>query len=197
MKQGWAVRHKDLADGRRQILDFVLPGDLVGVEAKIQPVADHTVTTLTDLAASPLPLSDLDALVDAHPRLAMAFVWLGARQMAIFSEHLLSLGRRSASERIAHLVLELWRRLRLRGLADGQTFDVPITQSVMADALGLSNVHVNRSLRVLEKRGLMEKRREQVKILDLGALAREAQFDAGYLAERSVPRELRSARKAM
>ena len=193
VKEGWAIRHKDLADGRRQILDFVLPGDLVGIEAKIQPIADHTVTTLTDLRVSPLQFRDLDALLDLHPRLAMALVWVGARQMAVFSEHILSLGRRSASERIAHLILEIWRRLRLRGLASGQTFEMPVTQAVMADALGLSNVHVNRSLRSLEKRGLVVKRREKVEILDLGALALEAQFDAQYLAQRYVPRELRPA----
>ena len=91
---------------------------------------------------------------------------------------------------MAHLILEVWRRLRLRGLANSQMFDMPVTQAVMADALGLSTVHVNRSLRSLKKRGLVTKRRERVEILDLGALALEANFDAQYLAQRYMPREL-------
>lgn len=181
IEAGWAVRHKDLGNGRRQVLDFVLPGDLVGIEGPVQRVADHSITSVTKIVASPVPVEELETLLQAYPRLSLAFVRIGMRQMAIMGERLLSLGSRSATERLAHLIIEMWQRLGLRGLAEGQTFYMPVTQAVIAEALGLSTVHLNRCLQQLQRDGLISKNRDEIEIHKLGELVRVAQFDGAYL----------------
>lgn len=190
LKDGWAIRHKDLSDGRRQILDFVLPGDFVGIEGSVQRRADHSVTTLTEVQMSPFPFDRVENLIREHPRLITALVWLGTRQRAIFAERLVSLGRRSAQERVAHLLVEIWRRLKIRGLSADRSFRMPVTQAVLADALGLSVVHVNRSLRQLTRAGLVEKGRETVSISDLTGLLEVAGFEGAYLNDGPAPDEL-------
>lgn len=184
LNDGWAMRHKDLSDGRRQVLDFVLPGDFVGLEGTVVRSADHTVTALTDVRISRFAFDHLEHIIHDHPRLVTAMVWLAVRQRTVLAEHLLSLGRRSARERVAHVLLEIWRRLYVRGLgADHHCFHMPITQTVLADALGLSTVHINRCLSQLAKAGLVEKRRDTVSIIDLPGLKRAADFESGYLSE--------------
>lgn len=183
VKDGWAMRHKDLPDGRRQVLDFVLPGDLVGVEAGALQRADHTVTALTDIVVSRFPFQRIEDLIREHPRVATALLWIAARQRAVVAEHLVDVGRRSGVERIAHLVVELWLRLKTRGLAAEHTFRMPVTQDTLADALGLSVVHVYRCLRELARAGLVEKNREMVTIRDLPGLLEVAGFEAAYLTD--------------
>jgi CRP-like cAMP-binding protein len=193
IKEGWAIRHKDLRDGRRQVLDFVLPGDIVGPEGCVQPVADHSVTALTDLTATAFGLHRLEQLTREQPRVVTALVWVGARQRAVFAEHLLSLGRRTATERVAHVLLEIWRRLAVRGLCEDYRFRLPVTQAVLADTLGLSHVHVNRCLRDLGRGQLIGRQREMVSILDVEGLVSAAQFDASYLDGLPMPEDLRRA----
>lgn len=190
VNSGWAIRHKEVPDGGRQILDFVLPGDIVGVEGSVVRRADHTVTALTDLEVSHVPFGRIDTLVREHPRLVNALIWSAARQQAVFAEHLLSLGRRNAYARVAHLLVEVWRRLSVRGLAVDHTFRMPVTQDVLADTLGLSVVHVNRTLAQLTRNGLAEKQRDSVKIVDLPGLVDAAQFDYGYLRDAPMPDEM-------
>lgn len=190
VRDGWAIRHKDLSNGNRQVLDFVLPGDLVGIEGCVLSQADHTVTALTDLRVARGSFEKSGDLLRDYPRLIAGLVWSGARQRAILSEHLVSLGRRSAYERIAHLIVEMYHRLEVRGLTDDQTFSMPVTQGVLADMLGLSVVHVNRSLRRLAQDGFIEKHRDTVKIKDLEGLLRRVPFDDRYVDYTPMPKAM-------
>ena len=152
---GWAFRYKTLSDGRRQILNFLLPGDFIGMQQKMSDACAHGVEAL-----SPALLCQFqrDALWDLHgkaPRLGFDVTWLAAHEEALVDDNLLSVGRRSALERIAALLILLFKRAAVmlpdRG-ADGVPF--PLTQQHIADALGLSLVHTHRTLGALTKRGL-------------------------------------------
>jgi CRP-like cAMP-binding protein len=190
MLDGWAIRHRTLPDGRRQVINFVLPGDFVGLYANLFQVADHTVTTLTPATVAAV---ELDAIVDmfrGFPKIAAAVAWSGAREESMIAERLLSLGRRTAFERMAHLLVELLRRLRSIGQAVDQQFILPVTQEILADALGLSLVHVNRTLRRLRESGLIELDGQKVVVRDVGRLAAAGQFDELYLQLAPAPKRL-------
>jgi CRP/FNR family transcriptional regulator, anaerobic regulatory protein len=152
---GWAFRYKTLSDGRRQILNFLLPGDFIGVQQKMSDACAHGVETL---GPALLCQFQRDALWDLHgkaPRLGFDVTWLAAHEESLVDEHLLSVGRRSAEERVAALLILLFKRaaalLPDRG-ASGIPF--PLTQQHIADALGLSLVHTHRTLAKLARRGL-------------------------------------------
>lgn len=185
--EGWAYRAKMLPDGRRQILSLIVPGDIVGLFAPLSPVATSSVTALTDLKVARLAPHELFNTLSNSPRLAAAFAWAAAREKEVFAEHLLTLGRRTARERLAHLYVEIWARLRLRGLANGRALHVPVTQEHLSDILGLSVVHVNRMLRQLEKDGLLTVRRHQVIIHELTKLQDAAGFDGSFLLQEPAP----------
>jgi CRP-like cAMP-binding protein len=178
---GWAGATRTLTDGRRQVLDFLLPGSLIATQAGLYDVSDCAV-----LALGPVTLAWLDreVWIGLHaetPRLAMALTWLQQREAAHLAERLASLGRRTARERLAHLLVELWVRANAAGLtAEGQ-LDLPVTQALLADALGLSAVHVNRSLQALRREGLLVQERGGLRDLDLEGLRRVARFDDDYL----------------
>lgn len=187
---GWAARTKTLADGRRQILGFVTPGDAVGLFGAVAPVATSSITALSDLSAVPFALTAVVRAIAQSPRLGAALVWAAAREQEMLAEHLVSLGRRSARERVAHLFLELWARLKVRGLAGGYHLHVPLTQQTIADALGLSVVHVNRTLRQLTEEGLLVVKRESVTLLDIQQLLQVTGFDEEYLMHHAMPADL-------
>ena len=187
---GWAARSKTLPDGRRQIVSFMTPGDAIGMVGAITPMATSSVTALGDLSAVPFAPTAVVRAIARSPRLGAALFWAAAREQEILAEHLVSLGRRSARERVAHLFLELWARLRVRGLSDGNQLQVPLTQQVIADALGLSVVHVNRTLRQLAAEGLLAVKRESVTLLDLEQLLRVTGFDEDYLMQHAMPSDL-------
>lgn len=188
---GWAARYKTLPDGRRQILSFLIPGDIVGLFAPISPYATASVSAVTHVTVSTFSADALTGVLAGSPRLGAALAWAAAREHEILAEHLVSVGRRTARERIAHLFLELWARLRARGLANGQGLSIPLTQAVIADTLGLSVVHVNRTLRRLAHDGILETRRDVADIRDLERLQQVAGFDEDFLLHHYVPRELR------
>ncbi|MDN3920493.1 Crp/Fnr family transcriptional regulator [Roseateles violae] len=172
---GWAFRFKTLSDGRRQILNFLLAGDFIGVQQKMGDAAAHGVTTLTD---SLFCVFQRDALWELHrrsPVMGFNTTWLIAHEESLVDDSLLSVGRRSAEERIASLLILLFKRaaaLQLDGGAAGVPF--PLTQQHMADALGLSLVHTNKTLRKLEKRGLHELKDGRLYLRDARALTRLA-----------------------
>lgn len=186
--QGWAFRHKSLSDGRRQILNFLLPGDFIGVQQKMVEAAAHGVTVLTDARACVFPR---DALWEMHRRaatLSFNVTWLTAHEESIVDDNLLSVGRRSAEERVATLLILLFKRaaaLQPDGGRDGVPF--PLTQQHVADALGLSLVHTNKTLRRLEQRGLHTLSGGRLVLRDPGALARLADL---YGDGRPEPRPL-------
>lgn len=193
MREGWAIRHKALPDGRRQVVNFVLPGDIIGIYCHLFDSADHSVTTLTTVEVASFPADRIVELFRSFPRLAAALAWAGAREEAIVAERLLSLGRRTALERTAHLIVELLRRLSVVKLAENGHFTLPVTQEILADALGLSIVHINRTLRRLRDSGLIELNGQRIAVNDLRQLASVGQFDELYLHLIHAPKRLENA----
>ncbi|XKH37007.1 Crp/Fnr family transcriptional regulator [Azospirillum doebereinerae] len=193
MREGWAIRHKALPDGRRQVVNFVLPGDIIGMYSTLFESADHSVTTLTAVEVACFPPERIVELFQSFPRLAAALAWSGAREEAIVAERLLSLGRRTALERTAHLIVELLRRLSTVNLVENGHFTLPVTQEILADALGLSIVHINRTLRRLRDSGLIELNGQRITVNDVRQLASVGQFDELYLHLIRAPKRLERA----
>lgn len=157
---GWAARVRLLSDGRRQFLSFLLPGDLVGMSGQSRPLAVSTVVALTDVVCCPAPPAD------GLPGLTEAYAVSRALEEGHLLHQIVRLGRLNAQDRIADLMLELHGRLTLAGLADRNGFAFPLTQEVLADALGLTSVHVNRMLQALRRSGDLESRNGYIVIPD-------------------------------
>ncbi|WP_426035725.1 Crp/Fnr family transcriptional regulator [Cypionkella sp. TWP1-2-1b2] len=178
---GWACSYKLLPGGTRQIVDVQIPGDFLGLRSVLFRTADHNVEPITRVQASEVKEQDLLAAFTQTPRLATAVLWAASRDEAMVVEHLVGLGRRNASERMAHFLLELGARLKLVGLADRKGFSCPLSQYQLADALGLSAVHVNRVLRELREEGLLTFQKGKVQFLNYEALVELSGFDRAYL----------------
>jgi CRP-like cAMP-binding protein len=167
---GWACRQRVLSDGRRQIFSFLLPGDSVGLHRRAQPEL-ATVAALTALETA-----DAEPVLEAArsgraPGLTRALEGVEPVEQTLLLDHLVRLGRRTAYERMAHFLLELQRRLEAAGLGDSHRFPMPLTQEILADALGLSVVHVNRTLQQLRRERLIELRSGVAILLQREALA--------------------------
>ena len=172
---GWAFRFKTLSDGRRQILNFLLAGDFIGVQQKMGDAAAHGVVTLTDSEFCVFQRDALWALHRQSPTMGFNITWLTAHEESLVDDTLLSVGRRSAEERIATLLIQLYKRaaaLQTDGGASGVPF--PLTQQHIADGLGLSLVHTNKTLRKLEQRGLHRVDDGRLYMRDVKALAQLA-----------------------
>ncbi|MFN3495297.1 MAG: Crp/Fnr family transcriptional regulator, partial [Hydrogenophaga sp.] len=156
LQQGWAFRFKTLSDGRRQILDFHLAGDLLGTLTLGAPSTDVGYEALTPVLLCAFRRDMMEAAAREHPNLGHALSWMAAREEATLAEHLVSIGRRSAEERVAHLLMELWTRARWRGGDESNACDFPPTQRHLADALGLTPERVNRAMAALRAGGLIE-----------------------------------------
>jgi CRP-like cAMP-binding protein len=171
VQAGWACSFKLLPDGAtRQIISFPLPGDCVGLRSVLECTSDYSFVALTDATVSSVEAPSLLSVFYEFPRLGAAILWSASRDEAMIVEHLVSIGRRSAIERVAHFFLELAERLCLVGLATGSAFTCPLNQYVLADALGLTAVHVNRVLRHLRERGMLTVKGHNVVIHDVAAL---------------------------
>lgn len=197
VQEGWAIRFKVLSDGRRQVLNFVLPGDFIGLFSSLFQTADHSVAALTDVQISRVdPLTFVDMFARC-PRLAAAVAWSAGRDEAILSEQVVRVGRRSAYERTGHLMIELLHRLRLVGEAERRSFDLPLTQEILADTLGLSLVHINRTLRRLREAELLRVVGNRVVIDDLERLEQVAEFSPEYLQPEPLPKTTQAALPAL
>jgi CRP/FNR family transcriptional regulator, anaerobic regulatory protein len=179
---GWAFRYKSLSDGRRQILNFLLPGDLVGLQQEFSDNAMHGVEAVTDVSLCVFPRDGLWELFRKHPALGYDVTWLSARGEGFVDDNLLTTGRRNATERVAMLLMHLYRRLQRLGLedkdADGQggTIEWPINQQHIADTLGLSLVHTNKTLRRLRQLGLHDIENGRLRLRNPKALERIADY---------------------
>lgn len=151
---GWAFRYKSLPDGRRQILNFLLPGDLVGLQASLLSAAQHGIEALTDVELCVFPRKRIWDLFVRMPSLAYEVAWLGSREEGLIDENLTSVGQRNASERIAALLISLYRRADALGLVSGNSFEFPLSRQQMADALGLSLVHTSKTWSRLRRAGM-------------------------------------------
>ncbi len=181
LAKGWACSYKMLPGGTRQVVDIQIPGDFMGLRSILFRTADHNVEPITRVEASEVLTTDLLDMFSQTPRLGTAVLWAASRDEAMVVEHLVGLGRRSAVERTAHFLLELGARLRLVGLATRAGYACPLSQYMLADALGLSAVHINRVLRELREAGLMTFQRGHVTFDDYDGLVALAQFTAAYL----------------
>lgn len=172
---GWAYRFKTLKDGRRQILNFLLPGDCIGLQEKVTEASMHGVEALTEVWLCPFHRDALWQLHRGAPELGYAITWLAAHEEALVDDNLLSLGRRNAAERLATLLLVLYKRTAalLDPIPpDGVPF--PLSQQLIADAMGLSLAHTHRTLRLLERLGLHRIHDGRLQILNPKALERLA-----------------------
>ena len=181
LASGWACSYKILHDGTRQIVDFQIPGDFLGLRSVLFRVADHNVEPITPVQASEVKRRDLLDAFARSPRLSTAVLWAASRDEAMVVEHLVNIGRRNATERMGHFLLELAARLQLVGLANRAGFNCPLSQYLLADALGLSAVHVNRVLRELREAGMVTFQRGRVAFDDYDALVEFCAFDRSYL----------------
>ncbi|MEO5374463.1 MAG: Crp/Fnr family transcriptional regulator [Alphaproteobacteria bacterium] len=182
LEAGWAFRYKLLCDGRRQILNLLIPGDIIGPHS---PVADHSVAALTDAVAGHFSPRTIEEHAGDYPHIAATLAHAIAREYEMLAGRAVCLGRRTAYERMAYLMAELLVRLRAVGLSDGHSFDFPVTQEILADSLGLSVVHVNRTLRRLRQDGLLSFQARRAVIGDPEGLADAAALD-GALSETMV-----------
>lgn len=182
--RGWAFAATTLADGRRQILNFLLPGDLLPLEGLFRDVAQRTYQALTEVSAVALSVSRLRDLIDSDGAFASTILRRQTVQMAMIGEHLVNVGRRSAYERVVHLLLELWHRLAPAHGPVSESFQLPLTQEIIADTLGLSVIHVNRTLQRIRGDGLFEIHAGapmRVRVINPDAAVQIAGFDAEYL----------------
>ena len=181
LAKGWVCSYKLLPNGGRQIVDFQIPGDFLGLRSVLFRTADHNIEPVTQIEASVIINTDLLEAFARTPRLATAVLWAASRDEAMVVEHLVGIGRRNAQERTAHYLLEFGARLNLVGLATKTGYDCPLSQYMLADALGLSAVHVNRVLRQLREMGLLTFNKGRVTFDDIDGLVAFADFDKADL----------------
>ncbi|TXM93505.1 Crp/Fnr family transcriptional regulator [Methylobacterium sp. WL116] len=178
---GWAYRCRSLANGQRQIFAFYVPGDIPDIESLHLHVMDQGLVAIAQTTVAFVAHSDMRALIERNTSLAMA-LWRDTLIDATrCRERVISLGRRQAVGRMAHLFCEMYIRLRTVGVADDFRYVLPLTQAELADALGLSSVHANRSLQELRKLGFVTLHRRELIIQDWDGLETVAEFDPAYL----------------
>ncbi|QQN65037.1 Crp/Fnr family transcriptional regulator [Bradyrhizobium diazoefficiens] len=178
---GWLCRYKTLEDGRRQIVNFVLPGESCDAHAFLLPTIDHSIAALTPVVYSEIKRAQYERLTADDRSLAEALLCETLLNNAIQREWAINLGRRVALERVAHLFCEIFERLRPVGLVDGDSCSLPVTQMDLADATGLSVVHFNRTLQELRASRLIVLRDRTLTISDLDALKATALYSPNYL----------------
>lgn len=181
---GWVCRYKILPSGTRQILAFLMPGDACDLHIKLLDEMDHSIQAVTLATVATVTRDQMDSLVDNHHNIAKAMYCAQLVDEGIMRAWIVSMGRRSSTERVAHLMCELYLRARTLGLADEGEFALPLSQPILADALGMTAVHINRVLKDLRLAGAMEAKRGSVSILDPGKLVQIAGFDENYLHQR-------------
>lgn len=178
--QGWACRYKVLEDGRRQIISFFLPGDLCDLNVFVLRHMDHSIGAITPLAYAEVRREAFDSVAE-RPRVIQAMWWDSLVMAAVQREWTVNLGQRTAFERVAHLLCELFIRLRAVGLTHGSRCELPVTQAELADAIGLTPVHVNRTLQELRAQGLIILQGKELTIPDLERLKDASLFNDNYL----------------
>jgi CRP-like cAMP-binding protein len=178
---GWMARAKDLPSGQRQLAELQISGDFVDLHGFTLKRLDHDVITLSRCRVAIVPHDRLKELTERFPHLTRLYWFMTNLDAAIQREWTLSLGRRTAIARMAQLFCELRRRLEVIGLSQGNSYNFPLTQVEIGESLGLTAVHVNRTLQELRRKGVLELQHRRVTILDVEALEGIAEFDSRYL----------------
>lgn len=178
---GLTYRHKLTPDGSRQIVSIHIPGDFVDLESALLTTADHNVQALTRCETALIPTAAIVSLIDGHPRIGRA-MWIDTLiDASIFREWVVNVGRRDARSRLAHLLCEFARRLEISGMAKPGGYELPMSQEQLADATGLTAVHVNRTLKAMEAEGLVRRTKRFIEIPDWERLRNVAGFSELYL----------------
>ncbi len=178
--EGFACRYKILADGRRHIVAYLVPGDFCDLHAFVLRTMDHSIATLSRCKVVSVPRARILSLTES-PTLARALWWTALVDEATLREWLVNIGARSAEERVAHLLCELLLRLQTVGLADEEAYELPITQAELGETMGLTNVHINRVIQNLRARNLITLKQKRLVILDFDKLRKLAGFNSNYL----------------
>lgn len=174
---GWVMLYRTLKSGKRQILRFALPGDFLNFQPDVFGERTHSAVTLTDCTLCSFDGQHLLEMFRTYPELSLQLAWINARDMTLSEEYLANVARRSARERIVFLILDIYDRLRARGLNRSDEIPFPVTQEDIADMVGLTVVHVNRTLGVLRRDGLLEVDRRHLRIPNYQALKEIAGYD--------------------
>ncbi|MGK7295070.1 MAG: Crp/Fnr family transcriptional regulator [Candidatus Wenzhouxiangella sp. M2_3B_020] len=186
---GWAMRFQTTADGDRQVINFLLPGDTIALYGALCESSDSGIQLITDCRLAEFPSEELLAMFRDSPRLGAALCWIGGQDERYLEQQILRLGLMNATTRIAHLLVELQRRMLAAGFAAVDAMTVPLTQKLIADALGLSPVHVNRCCRQLAKQGLLETGPRGFMILDPEGLKQACDYQNGSLKSHQIQLE--------
>lgn len=182
--EGWAFRYKLLAEGTRQITAFLMPGDFCDMHASVPNRMEHSIATITPARVAMIPRGRMDELITTRASLTRAFWWTQLVDEDTLRAWIVSIGRRSSIQRVAHLMCELYVRARNVGIVEKCRLELPLTQEVLGDALGLTAVHVNRVLRKLRLAGVMKLTAGSLIISDINKLIDVAGFDDNYLHRR-------------
>jgi CRP-like cAMP-binding protein len=187
VRDGYAIRHKLLRSGKRQILSVILPGDVIGFPVSFFDRSIYSVVAVSDLTYNVCSLDSYVRLCYEQPQFGLVLSWLAAHEAAIYAEHIVDLGRRTPVERLAHFLLEIHARLLGVGRAEATSFNLPFSQEVMADVLGLSVPHLNRVMQQLRAERLITSRSRLVELTDMPSLQMLAQYQPLDLAPIPVP----------
>ena len=179
--EGWACRYKVLPSGTRQVLAYLMPGDSCDLHVGLLAEMDHSIQTITPALVATVERAEMDSILDCHRSVANAMYIAQLIDEGTMRAWITSMGRRTSSERVAHLMCELYLRARNIGLTSEPTFTLPLSQLLLADSLGMTAVHLNRVLKKLSLAGAIELRRGKLIICDPRALAQIAGFDDNYL----------------
>ena len=190
LKEGMAIRYRALPDGGRQIMTFLIPGDLCDMHVFLLKAMDHSIGTITPVRVAPISREGMMDLVSHHPRISAALWWSSLQEEAMLRERIVSLGRRDARGRIAYLLCELLWRHGAVGLTNGEQFRLPLTQTELGDTLGLTPVHVNRVLKEFRERRLIAMEHRMLSLLDVEGLQSIAAFNKDYLHLGGAPEEV-------
>lgn len=187
VKDGYAVRYKLLRNGKRQILNVILPGDVVGLPGSFYERAVYSVTAISDLRMNVCSLDAYVQLCYRHPQYGLALTWIAVQEATTYAEHVIDVGRRTPVERLSHFLLELHARLAAVGRAEKTRFRLPFSQEVIADVLGLSVPHLNRMMQQLRSEKLIADRERVVEFLDADAMQSLAHYQPQALAPIPLP----------
>jgi CRP-like cAMP-binding protein len=182
IKDGFAARYKLLRNGKRQIVSFLLPGDVIGLPGSFLDRAANSVIAVSEMKLQVCSLESFVALCYRQPKFGLVLSWLAVQEAANYAERVIDVGRRTPTERLAHFLLEMHFRLTMVGAASDGAFTLPFTQEMMSDALGLSVPHLNRTLAALRSEGMIAVNERRVEFLDLKAMQQLAQFQPAHPA---------------
>ena len=181
LKEGMAIRYRALPDGDRQIMTFLIPGDICDIHVFLLKAMDHSIGTITPVRIARVPRESMMELFAQRPRISAALWWSSLQEEAMLRERIVALGRRDARGRVAYLLCELLWRYGAVGMTDGDTFRLPLTQTELADTLGLTPVHVNRVLKEFRASRLISMEHKVISLLDVVGLQDRAGFNQDYL----------------